>query len=185
MPRMLHEALKRFGRMSDADDLILNHLPVFSDVAPQGKWERFLVQGFFEQPLELTYEALMALAQQEFAEDFHCVEGWVVPDQKWKGVLVSTLLALAKPLPGAKYLGFSAGSYTVGLSLEEVEHSDVIIALRLNGEMLTDEHGGPCRLIATGKECHFSVKWVDRIELRATPAEDTGHLIAKARVGGN
>lgn len=45
MPRMLHEALRRFGRMSDADELVLNHLPVFSDVAPQGKWERFLVQG--------------------------------------------------------------------------------------------------------------------------------------------
>jgi len=54
----------------------------------------------------------------------------VVPDQKWEGVLVSTLLALAKPLQGVKYVGFSAGSYTVGLSLEEVEHSDVIIALR-------------------------------------------------------
>ena len=40
--------------MSDADELVLNHLPVFSDVAPQGKWERFLVQGLFEQPLELT-----------------------------------------------------------------------------------------------------------------------------------
>jgi DMSO/TMAO reductase YedYZ molybdopterin-dependent catalytic subunit len=171
--------------MSDSNERVLNHQPVFPDVAPQAKWERFLVQGLVELPLELTHEALMTLAQQEFAEDFHCVEGWVVPDQKWGGVLVSTLLALAKPLPGAKYLGFSAGSYTVSLSLEEVEHCDVIIALRLNGKTLTNEHGGPCRLIATGKECHFSVKWVDRIELRATPAEDTGRLIAKVRAGGN
>ena len=170
--------------MSDAEERVLNQLPVFSEVYPQAKWERFLVQGLVEQPLELTHEALMTLAQQGFAEDFHCVEGWVVPDQKWEGVPVSTLLALAKPLPDAKYVGFSAGSYTVGLSLEEVEHSNVIIALRLNGGMLPNEHGGPCRLIAAAKECHFSVKWVDRLDLRATPAEDTGRLIAQARAGG-
>ena len=185
MPIRLLEALRRFGWMSDADERVLNHLPVFPDVAPQTNWDRFLVQGLVEQPLELTHEALMTLAQEEFAEDFHRVEGWMVPDQKWEGVLVSTLLALAKPLPGAKYVGFSAGSYTVGLSLEEAEHSDVIIALRLNGETLPNEHGGPCRLIATGKKCHFSVKWVDRIELRATPPEDTGRSIAQARAGGN
>ncbi len=80
-------------------------------------------------------------------------------------------MALAKPLPGAKYVGFSSGSYTVGLSLAEVEYSNVLIALRLNGKTLPHEHGGPCRLIATGKECHFSVKWIDRIDLRSSPAE--------------
>ena len=167
--------------MSDAEEQVLDQLPVFPDVTPQAKWERFRVQGLVEQRLELTHDDLTALAQQGIAEDFHCVEGWVVPDQKWEGVPVSTLLDVAKPLPGAKYVGFSAGSYTVGLSLEELAHSSVIIALRLNGETLPHEHGGPCRLIAAARECHFSVKWVDRIDLRATPAEDTGRLIAQAR----
>jgi len=50
----------------------------------------------------------------------------------------------------------------------------VILALRLNGEALPQEHGGPCRLIAGAKECNFSVKWVDLIEVTATPVEDTG-----------
>jgi len=66
-------------------------------------------------------------------------------------------VALAKPLPEAKYLGFS-GSYTVGLSLAEVEYSNVLITLRLNGKTQPHEQGGLCRLIAMGKECHFSVK---------------------------
>jgi hypothetical protein len=43
--------------MSDAEEQVLNQLPVFSEVYPQAKWERFLVQGLVEQPLELTYEA--------------------------------------------------------------------------------------------------------------------------------
>jgi len=105
------------------------------------------------------------------------VEGWVVPDQKWEGVPVSTLLGLSKPLPEAKFLIFSSGSYNVSLSMEEVESSSVIIALRLNGEALPHEHGGPCRLIAGAKKGNFSVKWVDLIELTAAPVEGTSRFI--------
>ena len=90
---------------------------------------------------------------------------------------VSTLLGLAKPLPAAEYLRISSGSYSVSLSMEEVESSSAIIALRLNGEALPHEHGGPCRLIAGAKKGNFSVKWVDLIELTTTPVEDTGRLI--------
>ena len=160
--------------MGDTGDQVLDHLPVFSNVTPASQWERLRVRGLVEQPLELDQESLLALAQQGIAEDFHCVEGWVVPDQKWEGVPVSTLLGLTKPLPEAKNLRFSSGSYNVSLSMEEVESSSVIIALRLNGEAL---HGGPCRLIAGAKEGNFSVKWVDLIELTAIPVKDTGRLI--------
>ena len=163
--------------MNDTGDQVLDHLPVFSDVTPASQWERLRVRGLVEQPLELDQESLLALAQQGIAEDFHCVEGWVVPDQKWEGVPVSTLLDLTKPLPEAKHLRFSSGSYNVSLSMEEVESSSVIIALRLNGEALPHEHGGPCRLIAGAKEGNFSVKWVDLIELTAIPVKDTGRLI--------
>ena len=163
--------------MSDTGDQVLDHLPVFSDVPPESRWARLRVQGLVEQPLELDQESMLALAQQGIAEDFHCVEGWVVPDQKWEGVPVSTLLGLAKPLPEAKLLTFSSGSYNVSLSMEEVESSSVIIALRLNGEALPHEHGGPCRLISGAKKGNFSVKWVDLIEITATSVEDTGRLI--------
>ena len=71
--------------MSDTGNKILVHLPVFSDVTPESQWERLRVQGLVEQPLELDQESLLALAQQGIAEDFHCVEGWVVPDQQWEG----------------------------------------------------------------------------------------------------
>jgi len=160
--------------MSDTEDQILDHLPVFSDVTPESQWKRLQVQGLVERPLEFDQESLLALAQQGIAGDFHCVEGWVVPDQQWAGVPVSTLLGLVRPLPEAEYLRFSSGSYNVSLSMQEAESSSVIIALRLNGEALPHEHGGPCRLIAVEKECNFSVKWVDLIELTTTLVEDTG-----------
>ena len=163
--------------MSDTGDHVLDHLPVFSDVTPESQWERLRVRGLVEQPLELDQESLLALAQQGIAEDFHCVEGWVVPDQKWEGVPVSTLLGLARPLPEAEYQRFSSGSYNVSLSMEEAVSSSAIIALRLNGEALPHEHGGPCRLIAGAKKGNFSVKWVDLIELTAIPVKDAGRLI--------
>ena len=163
--------------MSDTGDQVLDQLPVFSDVTPESRWERLRVQGLVEQPLELDQGSLLALTRQGIAEDFHCVEGWVVPDQKWEGVPVPTLLDLAKPLPEAEYLRFSSGSYNVSLSMEEVTSSSVIIALRLNGQALAHEHGGPCRLIAEAKECNFSVKWVNLIELTTTPVKDTGRFI--------
>jgi len=90
---------------------------------------------------------------------------------------VSTLLGLAKPLPAAEYLRFSSGSYHVSLSIEEVVSSSAIIALRLNGEALPQEHGEPCQLIAGAKKGNFSVKWVDLIELTTTPVEDSGRFI--------
>jgi len=124
--------------------------------------------------LELDQESLLALAQQGIAEHFHCVEGWVVLDQQWEGVPLSTLLGLARPIQEAEYLRFSSGIYNVSLSMEEAESSSVIIALRLNREALPQEHGGPCRFIAGAKECNFSVKWVDLIGFPATPAKDTG-----------
>ena len=163
--------------MSDTKDQILDHLPVLSDVTQESQWERLSVRGLVERPLELDNDSLLTLARQGITEDFNCVEGWVVPDQKWEGVPVSTLLSLSKPLPEAKHLRFSSGSYNVSLSMEEVDSSSVIIALRLNGEALPREHGGPCRLIAEAKKGNFSVKWIDLIEVIATSVEDSGHLI--------
>ena len=71
--------------MSDTGDQVLDHLPVFSDVTPESQWERLRVQGLVERPLEFDQESLLALAQQEIAGDFHCAEGWVVPNQQWAG----------------------------------------------------------------------------------------------------
>ena len=103
--------------MSDPGDQVLDHLPVFSDVTPESQWERLRVQGLVERPLEFDQESLLALAQQEIAGDFHCVEGWA-QISSGQGVPVSTLLGLARPLPEAEYLRFSSGSYNVSLSME-------------------------------------------------------------------
>jgi hypothetical protein len=38
-------------------------------------------------------------------------------------------------------------------------------------------------LVAPGRECYFSVKWVDRLALLAEGTATTGEAIARARIG--
>ena len=48
-------------QMSDTGDQVLDHLPVFSDVTPEPRWERIRVQGLVERPLQLVPTAVPGL----------------------------------------------------------------------------------------------------------------------------
>ncbi len=167
--------------MSEQVERVLDQLPVFPDVAPEGEWRSLRVEGLVATPLTLSRDDLTTLVQRELTDDFRCVEGWVVRDQHWEGILVATLLDMAGPLAETAYVAFAAGGYTVGMTLAEALENHVIVALRLNGEWLPPEHGGPCRLMAQGKNCYSSVKWLDSIQLLAEPPPETGLAIAQAR----
>jgi DMSO/TMAO reductase YedYZ molybdopterin-dependent catalytic subunit len=39
------------------------------------------------------------------------------------------------------------------------------VELKLNGETLMLDHGYHCRLIVSGKLCHYRVKWIESIEI--------------------
>ena len=82
----------------------------------------------------------------------------MVPGLRWEGVPATVLLDRGGPLPEAAYVAFSAGEYNIGLTVEQARSTSLIVAPRLNEEALTSEHGGPCRLVAQGQSCHFSVK---------------------------
>ena len=167
--------------MSEPVERVLKQLPVFLDVAPEGEWHSLRVEGLVSTPLALSLDDLTGLVRHELVNDFRCVEGWVAPDQQWEGVPVAKLMDLAGPLSEAAYVALSAGGYTVGMTMAEALDSNVIVALRLNGDWLSTEHGGPCRLMAQGQDCHFSVKWLDRIQVLADPPLETGLAIAQAR----
>ena len=49
-------------QMSDTGDQVLDHLPVFSDVTPESRWERLRVQGLVERPLQLVPTAVPGLS---------------------------------------------------------------------------------------------------------------------------
>ena len=47
--------------MRDTGGKVLDHLPVFSDVTPESRWERLRVQGLVERPLQLVPTAVPGL----------------------------------------------------------------------------------------------------------------------------
>ena len=161
--------------MSSNDSDALNVLPVCGAESPDRAWMQLSVGGLVTSPLVLDVAALSKLSQGEMVGDFRCVSGWVIPDQHWEGVPVSDLLDEVGPLPEARYVGFTSGGYTVGMTIAEARDAGVIVALRHNGAPLTGEHGGPCRLAVQGREGRWSVKWLERIDLLAEAPEDTGH----------
>ena len=127
-----------------------------------------------EDALTLDLDQLAAPPQETLEEDFHCTHGWVVPELKWEGVQLKTMLESASPLPDSSYVAVTAGDYRMGFSLYDVYTTKILVALKLNGETSTLEHGYPCRLIASGKLRHYSVKWMEAIDVTDSPPANTG-----------
>jgi DMSO/TMAO reductase YedYZ molybdopterin-dependent catalytic subunit len=89
------------------------------------------------------------------------------------------VLALAEMQPEARWVQASAGEFTVPIPLQEARKA--LLALRLGEDALPSEHGGPVRLVVPGGDCWTSIKWLDHLELRSEPGENTGKIIALGR----
>jgi DMSO/TMAO reductase YedYZ molybdopterin-dependent catalytic subunit len=127
---------------------------------------RLAVDGAVESTLSLGWSDLLALPQIEDVSDFHCVTGWSRMDLRFGGVQLSTVLALARPLPLASHLLLHAhDGYATNLPLEEALKEDVLLAHTVDGEPLPPEHGGPCRVVTPQLYAWKGAKWVSRIEV--------------------
>ena len=58
---------------------------------------RFKVWGEVAEPLELTWDELLALPRTSLTTDFHCVTTWSRYDNAWEGVHIREILRRAKP----------------------------------------------------------------------------------------
>ncbi len=126
--------------------------------------------------------ALRGLLPRPCEADFVCEAGWMVPEQQWEGVPVAAMLGRTGVDPAACFLKVYAGNFTVRLPLQEALTGGAIMARTPNGAPLTPEHGAPLLLVAPGRACFYSVKWVDRLEVVAEEAPPTGEAIARARL---
>ncbi|MBX5458650.1 MAG: molybdopterin-dependent oxidoreductase [Thermogemmatispora sp.] len=68
----------------------------------------------------------------------------------------------------------------VWLTLEEA--GQALLCDRLNGALLTREHGAPWRLLVPGGKCYTSVKWVDTLLVSETVGVSTAEEIARQRL---
>ena len=128
---------------------------------------RLRVKGLVEKPITLTFDDLIAMDATTLHRDFQCVTGWRVPDVEWKGVRLSDILDRAGVSPEAKAVRFTSfdGEYTESLTLAQARRADVLVAYEMEGNPLSDEHGGPARLYVAPMYGYKSCKWLDGIEL--------------------
>ena len=141
-------------------------LGVQPDVKPEN-W-RLQIGGLVDNPLHWTLPAFMALPQEDFVSDIHCVTQWSRFDNHWRGVAVKTLLDLVKPKAGAAHVVFhSYDGYTTNVKLSVFAEANALLAHSWEGQPIPREHGGPVRVVIPDWYFWKSAKWVTRIELVA------------------
>ncbi|MEW6352569.1 MAG: molybdopterin-dependent oxidoreductase [Thermodesulfobacteriota bacterium] len=139
------------------------------------------IHGMVEETVKLGYRELVGLPATTQVVDFHCVEGWTIPDVSWTGLRFEVLLALVTPLPGADYVTFHALGETrakpmdQGWYRESFRLSDlldpgqrILLASHMDGEPLSKQRGAPLRVIAPLRLAYKSIKFVHRIEFTDT-----------------
>jgi DMSO/TMAO reductase YedYZ molybdopterin-dependent catalytic subunit len=80
-------------------------------------------------------------------------------------VPLSAVLARAGYSEDAGFVSATCLDFRWSLTLEEALAPGTILALKLNGQALPEEHGGPCRLVAAGKMGPHFVKLPEQIEV--------------------
>lgn len=122
------------------------------------------------QPESFTREQLLALEQSTQDLPIACVEGWTTW-QTWTGVRLRDFAAMAGLEEGQGLQGISLqprGAFTqVTLSHDQVMNPQSLLALKVNGEDISMDHGFPARLIVPALPGVHNIKWIT--ELKVVP----------------
>ena len=130
------------------------------------------IDGLVDNPMELTFDDLLARPQIERYITLSCVSnevgGDLVGNARWQGVLLKDLLDEAGLQAGAAQMASrSADGWTCGTPLDVVmDGRDAMLAVAMNGEPLPAEHGYPVRMVVPGLYGYVSAtKWVTDLRL--------------------
>ena len=128
-------------------------------------WSLWEVSELGNEPLELNLAILSRLPQSVITLDFQCNDGWICRDQQWEGVTVKSLLENFDLSGDVRNVEFISGTRQVNLTIEESLDSSVIVALKLNGQAIPTENGGPCCLLSGHRTGPSHLKWLEGIKL--------------------
>jgi DMSO/TMAO reductase YedYZ molybdopterin-dependent catalytic subunit len=122
-----------------------------------------LLVGTGSETREWTYDELAGF-QDRLRATIDCTGGWYA-EQDWEGVRVSRLFP---DVGEARSLSVvSATGYGRRFPVRDIPN--LLLATRLGGQPLSAGHGFPVRICAPGRRGFWWVKWVQRMELSATP----------------
>ncbi len=133
---------------------------------------RLKIDGMVDNPMELTFDDLLARPQIERYITLSCVSnpigGDLVGNALWQGVLLRDILEEAGVQPEAtQIVSRSIDDWTAGTPTEIVmDGRDAMLAIAMNAEPLPALHGYPVRMVVPGLYGYVSAtKWVTHIEL--------------------
>jgi DMSO/TMAO reductase YedYZ molybdopterin-dependent catalytic subunit len=119
---------------------------------------------------ELSREQLLAMPQYSYDLPIACVEGWSTT-QRWTGVRLRDLAALAGVDGDAELqvesLQKAGALREVTLSSGQVAAENSLLALKVNGEDLSLDHGFPARVMVPGAPGVHQTKWVAAMKFEA------------------
>jgi len=128
----------------------------------------FRLGGLVNNPIEFNWNEFEKLPRVKVFSDFHCVTRWSRLGNLWEGVSTRELIARAGGVkPGAQFAlahGYDGG-WTTNMPLDDFLAEDALVALTHDGEPLTEEHGGPARLIVPQLYAWKSAKWISGIDI--------------------
>jgi len=128
-------------------------------------WRLDVVAG--DRSMSLTRAELLALPQTTARLPISCVEGWSTT-QTWTGVRLADLLDLvgAGPVDIVVDSLQKGGAFaTVRLAGNQVADPRSLLALEVNGEALSMDHGYPARVIVPAAPGVHCTKWVREMKV--------------------
>ncbi|MEM7409293.1 MAG: sulfite dehydrogenase [Myxococcota bacterium] len=150
---------------------------------------QLVIHGAVDRPLAFRVEDLLRYPMESELAFLECsgnsllLAGDAVPEvpsgvihgllscSEWTGVRLGVLLEEAGIRPDAAW-GIAEGGDAARMNRSIPRAKllgDALVALYQNGERLRPEQGYPLRLFLPGWEGNTSIKWLRRLELRATP----------------
>ncbi|MET8520475.1 molybdopterin-dependent oxidoreductase [Nocardioides sp. NPDC004968] len=129
--------------------------------------------GALTTPIEIAVEELVGKDRRDLHADFHCVAGWSVTDLQWEGVAfaevyrryVAPALAPGTIVTHVRVRGLDGELFVA--ELDDLLADDVLLADRLGGRPLDDDHGSPLRLVNPAQYGYANIKHVCRIDVLA------------------
>ncbi|TYL46223.1 molybdopterin-dependent oxidoreductase [Nocardioides sp. BGMRC 2183] len=156
-------------RSGGPDGLPINRSAEEADVveaASAGDWTCQIWYG--DRSVDLRRAELEQMTQHTVTLPIACVEGWSA-SATWTGVRVRDLVALTDAPANAEVAVTSlqrrGGARASVLPPNVTADDRTLLALRLNGAVLSLDHGYPARVIAPNRPGVLQTKWVQRLEV--------------------
>jgi DMSO/TMAO reductase YedYZ molybdopterin-dependent catalytic subunit len=143
---------------------------LYADPTVDGTSWQLTVDGQVEHPFTLNYQQLISLPMKQQVESMICISndvgGPYMSNAMWEGIPLMDLLQRAGIKPGATKVAFHAvDDYTDSIHLTKALEPTTLLAVRMNGATLPQEHGFPARMLVPGIYGMKHCKWLTRIEV--------------------